>query len=194
MTTFDEPIAHHLGFAVYDADVTAARYTQMLGAKFKLQPIYELEDIYGRPAKLKVYYGALAGIAIEIIEPFEGETPHATFLRDHGEGIQHLGIWVPDVKKATADLVAKGARIDWVYTRAEDDARAAHAAAQLTVASPVEDVMEAVSNNGLSYLDIKEGGTTIEFLGPYVHNVIYQNGGPLEGLENWVQTFPPLKE
>ena len=129
MTAFDEPIAHHLGFAVHDADVTAARYTQMLGAKFKLQPIYELEDIYGRPAKLKVYYGAFAGMAIEIIEPFEGDTPHATFLREHGEGIQHLGIWVPDVKQATADLVAKGARLTWVYAREQDDPEAARAAA-----------------------------------------------------------------
>ena len=49
MTTFTEPIAHHLGWAVHDADVTAARYTQMLGAQFKLQPIYEFydfEDLY----------------------------------------------------------------------------------------------------------------------------------------------------
>ena len=145
MTVFDEPIAHHLGWAVYDADVTAARYEQMLGAKFKLQPIYELQDIYNRPAKLKVYYGAFAGIAIEIIEPFEGETPHATFLREHGEGIQHLGVWVPDVKKATEDLLSKGARLTWVYAQEDHDPEAYHAAAQLTVASPMEDLLKAVS-------------------------------------------------
>lgn len=193
MTAFNEPIAHHLGWAVYDADVTAARYEQMLGAKFKLQPIYELQDIYNRPAKLKVYYGAFAGIAIEIIEPFEGETPHATFLREHGEGIQHLGIWVLDVKKATADMIAKGARLTWVYSQEDHDPEAARAAAQLTVASPYEELMEAVPANGLSYLDIKEGGTTIELLGPFVHDVIYR-GGPLEGMEEWIQAFPPLDD
>ncbi len=193
MTTFHEPIAHHIGFSVFDADVTAARYTEMLGAKFKLQPIYELEDIYGRPAKLKVYYGAIAGLAIEIIEPFEGDTPHATFLRDHGEGIQHIGFWVPNVRAATADLVGKGARVEWVYAREGDDAEKAHAAAQLTPASTVGDVLGAVSERGLSYVDIKEGGTAIEFLGPYVHDVIYRHGGPLEGLEEWIQAFPPLE-
>ena len=70
---------------------------------------------------------------------------------------------------------------------------AARAAAQLTVASPYEELMEAVPANGLSYLDIKEGGTTIELLGPFVHDVIYR-GGPLEGMEEWIQAFPPLDD
>ena len=101
---------------------------------------------------------------------------------------------MPDVKKATADLLAKGARLTWVYSREQDDPEAAHAATQLTVASPVEELMGAVPQNGLSYLDIKEGGTTIELLGPYVHDVIYRHGGPLEGMEEWIQAFPPFDD
>ena len=191
MTTFTEPIAHHLGWAVHDADVTAARYSQMLGAQFKLQPIYEFYDLYNRPASIKVYYGAVAGMAFEIIEPLTGTTPHAEFLREHGEGIQHIGFWVPDVKKATADLVAKGARVEWMYTRDSDDIEGAQAAAQLMVASSVEEIVDATSNHGLTYLDIKEGGTQIEFIGPYVHNIIFSEEGPLHGMEELIQTFPP---
>ena len=89
--------------------------------------------------------------------------------------------------------MAKGARLTWVYAVEDHDPEAYHAAAQLTVASPLDDLMAAVPTNGLSYLDIKEGGTTIEFLGPYVHDVIYRHGGPLEGMEEWIQTFPPLE-
>ena len=99
---------------------------------------------------------------------------------------------MPNVRAATADLVGKGARVEWAYAREGDDAEKAHAAAQLTPASTVGDVLGAVSERGLSYVDIKEGGTAIEFLGPYVHDVIYRKGGPLEGLEEWIQAFPAL--
>ena len=181
MTTFNEAFAHHIGFSVFDADVTAARYTQMLGREVQAS-IYELEDIYGRPAKLKLCYGAIAGLAIEIIEPLEGDTPHATFLREHGEGIQHIGFWVPNVRAATADLVGKGSRVEWVYAREGDDAAKAHAAAQLTPASTVGDALGAVSERGLSYVDIKEGGTAIEFLGPYAPRRHLPQGWAARGL------------
>ncbi len=181
MTTFNEAFAHHIGFSVFDAYVTAARYTQMLGREVQAS-IYELEDIYGRPAKLKICYGAIAGLAIEIIEPFEGDTPHATFLREHSEGIQHIGFWVPNVRAATADLVGKGSRVEWVYAREGDDAAKAHAAAQLTPASTVGDALGAVSERGLSYVDIKEGGTAIEFLGPYAPRRHLPQGWAARGL------------
>ena len=55
----ETPIAHHLGYAVRDADAAARRYERMLDATFRLMPPYELTDLYGNPAKLKVYYGAI---------------------------------------------------------------------------------------------------------------------------------------
>lgn len=57
----DAPIAHHLGYAVRDADAAAHRYERLLDASFRLMPPYVLTDMYGHPAKLKVYYGAIGG-------------------------------------------------------------------------------------------------------------------------------------
>src|SRR5262245_32493483 len=93
----ETPIAHHLGYAVRAADAAARRYERMLDATFRLMPPYQLTDLYGNPARLKVYYGAMAGIVIELIEVTEGKTPHNEWIREHGEGIQHLGVYVPDV-------------------------------------------------------------------------------------------------
>lgn len=182
-----DPIAHHLGYAVHDAEATMQRYTQVLGAKFRLQPIYELQDLYNRPAKLKVYYGAMAGLAIEIIEVVEGVTCHSEWLRQHGDGIQHIGVWVPDVRKATAEAVANGGRVEWIYT----DVAGETAALQLTAGSPTNQVLDAVSNAGLTYVDFKEGGTQIEYIGPIVQARIYGEGGPLNGWEDFINLRPP---
>ena len=93
----DKPVAHHLGYAVYDAEATARRYERTLGAEFRLMPPYHVADQFGRPAELKVYYGSMAGLALEIIEVVKGNTPHSDWLKIHGEGIQHIGVYVPDL-------------------------------------------------------------------------------------------------
>ncbi len=175
MTILEEPIAHHLGYAVYDADVVADRYSAMLGAEWTARTVYDIPDIYNRPAKIRVCYGAVRGMTMEIIAPMEGESIYTQFLRRHGEGIQHVGFWVPDVRKATDELVQKGARVDWIYTLERDDAKGYNAAAQLTADSSVSDVLGAVSDNGILYMDIKEGGTAIEFLEPYIHSILFDN-------------------
>ena len=182
---FETPIAHHIGFAVYNADSAAKRYQSMLGAKMRLMPPYVLTNMYGEPAELRVYYGAVAGLAIEIIEVTKGTTCHNEWLRQHGEGIQHIGLWVPDVRAATADLVSKGGRVEWIYSQADG------AGAGLSAASTNDEVLAAVSNNGLTYLDIKEGGAQIEFIGPTVQQSIYGAGGSLNGLEDFINQRPP---
>jgi catechol 2,3-dioxygenase-like lactoylglutathione lyase family enzyme len=167
-------IGHHLGFAARDAEATARRYERVLGATFRLMPPYELTNLYGRPAKLKVYYGAMPGYALEIIEVTEGVTAHNEFIRDHGEGIQHLGVYVPDVVEAARQAVADGARIEWIYPSA--------GAVQLSAGNNVEEMIQEIAPHSLVYLDIKEGGTIIELLGPPIHAGVY--GGALLGLED----------
>jgi len=177
----DAPIAHHLGFAVRNAEATALRYERMLGATFRLMPEYNVTDMYGRAAKMKVYYGAMAGMAIEIIEVVEGNTPHSDWIRDHGEGIQHLGVYVPDVVEATRKAVANGGRVEWIFPQA--------GAVQITGGSSLEEVLSEVTPNSLVYVDAREGGTILELLGPPIHGMVF--GHALKGLEELIGTKLP---
>ncbi len=174
-------VAHHLGYAVYDAESTALRYERMLGATFRLMPPYMVADQYGRPAEMKVYYGAMAGLAIEIIEVVKGNTPHSDWIKQHGEGIQHVGVYVPDLLEATKKAVADGGRIDWIFPK--------KGVAQITAGSTVEELLAEVNQNGLVYIDTREGGTIIELLGPPIHAAVF--GGALKGLEELIGTELP---
>ncbi len=176
-----QPIAHHIGYAVYDADATARRYGTMLGAEFRLMPPYMVKSQYGEPAELRVYYGAIAGLAVEIIETVKGKTPHSEWMRVHGEGIQHLGLYVPDLAAAAAKAVADGGRIEWIYP--------SKGVVQITAASTVAEMLDEVAPHGLVYIDPKEGGTILELLGPPIHAAVF--GGALKGLEELIGTPLP---
>jgi 4-hydroxyphenylpyruvate dioxygenase-like putative hemolysin len=174
-------IAHHIGYAVRDATATAQRYEKMIGATFRLMPEYNVVDQYGKPARLKVYYGAMAGLAIEIIEVETGNTPHSDWIRQHGEGIQHLGVYVPDVVEAAKKAVANGGRIDWIIPQ--------KGVVHINGGSTLEEVLSEVTPNSLVYIDAKEGGTIIELLGPPVHGMVFGNN--LKGLEELIGTELP---
>ena len=179
----DKPVAHHLGYAVYDAEATARRYERTLGAEFRLMPPYHVADQFGRPAELKVYYGSMAGLALEIIEVVKGNTPHSDWLKIHGEGIQHIGVYVPDLVAAARKAVADGGRVDWVYPPL--------GTAQISASSTIEEVLAEVNPNGLVYIDVKHGGTVLELLGPPIHNMVM--GTVLKGMEELINTpLPPV--
>jgi methylmalonyl-CoA/ethylmalonyl-CoA epimerase len=59
---------------------------------------------YGKPArfsyKMASTHNKLGGTAIELIQPVEGDSIHSDFLREHGEGVQHLGWSVVDSEEA----------------------------------------------------------------------------------------------
>ncbi len=54
----------------------------------------------GKPAcfsyKVAVTHNRLGGMQIELIEPVEGDNIYSDFLREHGEGIHHLGWYTVD--------------------------------------------------------------------------------------------------
>ena len=48
-----------------------------------------------------------------------------------------------------------------------------------------------VNPNGLVYIDVKEGGTVLELLGPPIHNMVM--GTVLKGMEGLINTpLPPV--
>ena len=47
-------------------------------------------------------------VFVELVEVLEGESPHTEFLREHGEGLQHVAFSVTDIGKVVADLSGEG--------------------------------------------------------------------------------------
>jgi len=51
-----------------------------------------------RRCKAKLAFAEAGPIEIELIEPGEGETTWSEFLRDKGEGVHHVAMWVKDIE------------------------------------------------------------------------------------------------
>ena len=60
------------------------------------------------PCRLKVAFLRSGTIDIELIQVLEGETTHTEFLREKGEGVQHLGFRVDDIEGMLVELAKEG--------------------------------------------------------------------------------------
>jgi methylmalonyl-CoA/ethylmalonyl-CoA epimerase len=108
-----------IGYAVRDVDDTVDRYRQVNGdiRDFKCFEItLDSSGNYlyqGRPAqcRLKIAVVSVNGIDLEFIQPLEGEHPSADYLASHGEGINHLGLYLEDIDPLRTEILNSGGRI-----------------------------------------------------------------------------------
>jgi methylmalonyl-CoA/ethylmalonyl-CoA epimerase len=91
---------HHIGILVRDAQAAAAR-SATLGLE-----VTSWED-YG-PGLLRIGFIALGDALLELIEPLTAEGFNADWLRDRGEGIQHIALHVDDISGAMRVIAARG--------------------------------------------------------------------------------------
>jgi catechol 2,3-dioxygenase-like lactoylglutathione lyase family enzyme len=88
------PPIEQIGIVVKDLDAAVDYYTNTLGwGPFGFFELDLKDFIYrGRAcnARIRVALSSYDPVQIELIEVLEGETPHSVFLREKGEGIQHL--------------------------------------------------------------------------------------------------------
>ena len=109
---------YHIGVAVRDIDEGIRRLAALgiiAGPVFELSvpTLYRGKETESR---VKVVSAQLGGIAIELVEPSHGESSIATFLRDRGEGIQHIAYDVDDLKGAMERAEALGAETEWLVS------------------------------------------------------------------------------
>jgi len=64
-------------------------------------------------SRLKVAYLQSGPVQIELIQVMEGETPHSDFLRQKGEGLQHLCFRVDDFAATATELAKEGIEPVW---------------------------------------------------------------------------------
>jgi len=128
------PELFHIGWVVRDC-VAAQRE---LGARLGAGPFVSAGDearfdktlVHGKPTpfSLRVAFGALGGVLLELLEPLDDQSPHAEFLAARGEGLHHMAYLVPDFDERLAavraarpeaelltDGTGPGNPVRWVY-------------------------------------------------------------------------------
>lgn len=110
----DDGVAQ-IALVVQDLDVAVEQYHRRFGVgpwHFYTygKPLLKQMSYRGRPAEYRMrlalsYFGPTR---IELIELLDGDTVYADFVREHGYGIQHLGVLVEDMDVALADAAEAG--------------------------------------------------------------------------------------
>ena len=106
----DLPAPFHLGIMVRDLDVGMREYGRAFGIRewrsraadsFRQPSLWHGEPLEGPGIKIAYSVGDMP--FIELVQPTtDAEWTGSVFLREHGEGVYHLGYWVDDIE-ATLD-------------------------------------------------------------------------------------------
>jgi methylmalonyl-CoA/ethylmalonyl-CoA epimerase len=107
-----------IGILVKDLESTVELYWKVFGIgpwQFYTygKPLVKHMTYHGKPASyhMRLALANCGTTRIELIQPCEGETVYADFVRDHGYGIQHIGILVDDMQAALQQAEAAGIRM-----------------------------------------------------------------------------------
>ena len=90
------PAVFHVGWVVRNCDAAVEDLRTRLGAgpfaSMGGESRFDNTLVHGKPVPfaLKVAFGALGGILLELLEPLDGNSPHAEFLASRGTVIELL--------------------------------------------------------------------------------------------------------
>jgi methylmalonyl-CoA/ethylmalonyl-CoA epimerase len=109
------PAVGQIGVVVEDVDRAIAFYQSAFG----LGPFDVMEigapNVWDRgeekPIKARLAFTTLGGVQLELIQILEGDSFHLEFLREHGEGIHHLGFFVKDFQAKLEQAKAMGFKV-----------------------------------------------------------------------------------
>ncbi len=113
--TLQLPEVGQIGVVVRDVD----RVVEFLQTTFGLGPfrIQEAEapNVWDRGEekriKARLAFAMLGQVELELIQIVEGDSVHLEFLREHGEGLHHLGFKVKDFQAKLGQAKAKGFKV-----------------------------------------------------------------------------------
>ena len=104
-----------IGYVVEDVEATVRDYYEKFGIGgwhfyTYAPPLLKFQNYYGKPVyyKIRLALGYFGNTRVEIIQNIEGHTIYSDFIREHGYGIQHLGIYVEDIQEAIKEAAAAG--------------------------------------------------------------------------------------
>lgn len=158
--------AFHIGLVVRDLDATTRLYSEMLGVprwhcwENEREGLPTNADTAGQRGKIRVAYGRLPGQTIELFQPLGGTTIWSNFLRDRGEGVQHIGFWAQDLEATLQAAVARGGKIVHAYFRD------GIGSVQISPSTPEAELLPLLDATQLGYAQLPNaGGVLWEFMG-----------------------------
>ncbi|QQO09445.1 VOC family protein [Breznakiella homolactica] len=104
-----------IGYVVEDVEQTVRQYHERFGIGgwhfyTYAPPLLKFQNYRGKPIvySARIALGYFGDTRIELIQNLEGRTIYTDFIEEHGYGVQHLGIYVPDMQEALEDAGAAG--------------------------------------------------------------------------------------
>lgn len=91
----------HVGIAVADIDDADAFFQEVLGLEKEREELVEEQGI-------NAHLFPVGGSKLEVLESVDPDGPVARYLEEHGPGIHHLAVEVPDVDEAIATMRERG--------------------------------------------------------------------------------------
>jgi catechol 2,3-dioxygenase-like lactoylglutathione lyase family enzyme len=104
-----------VGFVVKDLDAAVESWVKLFGIgpwSFYTygEPLVKKMSYRGKPVKyrMRLALSNIGPLRIELIQPLDGDTVYADFVREHGYGIHHFGLLTDDMQAALAQARAAG--------------------------------------------------------------------------------------
>jgi catechol 2,3-dioxygenase-like lactoylglutathione lyase family enzyme len=104
-----------IAFVVKDLDKTVEHFTHRFGVgpwHFYTygKPLVKRMTRNGKPTeyRMRVALSSIGPMRIELIEPMEGDTVYAEFVKKHGYGIHHLGVLTEDMQRSIGEAREAG--------------------------------------------------------------------------------------
>lgn len=149
--TAPELTAYHLGIAVHKLEPAMDVYRRMLGVTE-----WRMRD--PMPNGTLIAFGWAGGIAFELLQvPEHGNSQIHEFLRQHGEGIQHIAFWTADLRASVENALAEGGRLVSTTTDASGNT-----SVQLIPGSAKPDLSNL---DRVVFVEPGLGGVRIEYVG-----------------------------
>jgi hypothetical protein len=150
--TAPELQSFHLGIVVRNLETTMKQYSAM----FDIERWHRSK---GRFNGLEMAYGLGPGQSLELFEVTAPGNSHIhQFFDQHGEGVNHIGIWAEDVAAAARKAIDAGAELLSLTADAEGNATA-------RLIPPHDVTAQHFDNLGVVTFVNPTGGVLVEYVG-----------------------------
>ena len=114
--TSEKTSVDQIGIVVRDLHAMVTALEQILGIKgfrvmeWPVEGIDPQSTYHGKPGnfRLLLAFGTIGKTQIEIIQPLEGQNIYSDFLEEHGPGLHHFRLTVPDFEERVESLESSG--------------------------------------------------------------------------------------
>lgn len=104
----------HIGIVVRDMDKAIEYYSSVFGLGPFATEVYDLRSFIYRgkaaSARVKAAIAYSGAVFVELVQVLEGETVHTEFLREKGEGLQHMAFLVRNLDETLKELAKSGVK------------------------------------------------------------------------------------